>query len=247
MSDPGHAGIFSSLPCSTRHRHAMNLAWVCIICNSFTWYVNVCSLILFIMTLQEHLTNIRAFYRSHKRMPSYSELMAIAGFRSKNAVYKLVQRMIAEEWQEKDATGKLLPGRSCHALPILGTVTAGFPSRAEEDLADTIDKCFADLTGLRRPLPMSYFKIAERMKKELDAELGFTFSVGLAPNKLVARLRPSGKSRQDSRQSQAGRCTTTWPSSLLRRCGVSGRIPRRFCRSTASGPHSSLSSGRRLG
>jgi DNA polymerase IV len=52
----------------------------------------------------------------------------------------------------------------------------------------SIDGCFADLTGLRRPLRMSYLKIAERMKKALDAELGFTFSVGLAPNKVVAKI-----------------------------------------------------------
>ena len=71
-------------------------------------------------------------------MPSYSELMAVAGFRSKNAVYKLVQRLVAQEWLEKDAAGKLLPGRSFHALPMLGTVTAGFPSPAEEELADTM-------------------------------------------------------------------------------------------------------------
>src|SRR5712691_4737467 len=61
----------------------------------------------------------------------------------------------------------------------------------------SIDECFADLTGLRRPLRMSYLKIAERIKKELDAELGFTFSVGLAPNKVVAKIaskwqKPSG-------------------------------------------------------
>jgi DNA polymerase-4/DNA polymerase V len=61
----------------------------------------------------------------------------------------------------------------------------------------SIDECFADLTGLRRPLKMSYLKIAERIKKELDAELGFTFSVGLAPNKVVAKIastwqKPSG-------------------------------------------------------
>src|SRR6059036_786204 len=59
---------------------------------------------LFCMNLQEHLAKIRAFYRSHKRMPSYSELMAVAGFRSKNAVYKLVQRMVAQDWLEKEAT-----------------------------------------------------------------------------------------------------------------------------------------------
>src|SRR5438128_7542395 len=51
----------------------------------------------------------------------------------------------------------------------------------------SIDECFADLTGLRRPLKMSYRKIAERIKRELDAELGFTFSVGLARNKVVAK------------------------------------------------------------
>src|SRR5215472_13083696 len=61
----------------------------------------------------------------------------------------------------------------------------------------SIDECFCDLTGLRRPLRMSYLKIAERIKKELDAELGFTFSVGLAPNKVVAKIaskwqKPSG-------------------------------------------------------
>src|SRR5437016_1096912 len=61
----------------------------------------------------------------------------------------------------------------------------------------SIDECFEDLTGLRRPLRMSYLKIAEHMKKALDAELGFTFSVGLAPNKVVAKIaskweKPSG-------------------------------------------------------
>lgn len=60
-----------------------------------------------------------------------------------------------------------------------------------------IDECFADLTGLRRPLNMSYEKIAETIKKTLDSELGFTFSVGLAPNKVIAKIaskwkKPSG-------------------------------------------------------
>ncbi len=61
----------------------------------------------------------------------------------------------------------------------------------------SIDECFADLTGLRRPLRMSYLTIAARIKKALDSELGFTFSVGLAPNKVVAKIaskwqKPSG-------------------------------------------------------
>ncbi|MFA5961529.1 MAG: DNA polymerase IV [Parcubacteria group bacterium] len=61
----------------------------------------------------------------------------------------------------------------------------------------SIDECFADITGLRRPLRMSYPKIAEKIKQDLDRELGFTFSVGLGPNKTIAKIgskwkKPSG-------------------------------------------------------
>src|ERR671924_2215105 len=61
----------------------------------------------------------------------------------------------------------------------------------------SIDECFADLTGLRRPLRMSYERIARAIKHDLDTELGFTFSVGLAPNRVLAKIaskwqKPSG-------------------------------------------------------
>lgn len=61
----------------------------------------------------------------------------------------------------------------------------------------SIDECFADITGMQRPLHMSYEKIAAQIKTELDRELGFTFSVGLAPTKVLAKVgskweKPSG-------------------------------------------------------
>ena len=61
----------------------------------------------------------------------------------------------------------------------------------------SIDECFADLTGLRRPFRCSYPQLAARIKRDLDTELGFTFSVGLGPNKLIAKIaskweKPSG-------------------------------------------------------
>ena len=61
----------------------------------------------------------------------------------------------------------------------------------------SIDECFADLTGLQRPLGLSYEKMAVAIKQALDSELGFTFSVGLAPTKVLAKvgskwLKPSG-------------------------------------------------------
>jgi len=61
----------------------------------------------------------------------------------------------------------------------------------------SIDECFADLTGLRRHHGMKYIEMAQKIKNDLDRELGFTFSVGLAPTKVVAKIaskwkKPSG-------------------------------------------------------
>jgi DNA polymerase-4/DNA polymerase V len=61
----------------------------------------------------------------------------------------------------------------------------------------SIDEALADLTGLRRPHRMSYESMAQRIKHELEVELGFTFSVGLAPSKVLAKIaskwqKPSG-------------------------------------------------------
>lgn len=51
-----------------------------------------------------------------------------------------------------------------------------------------IDECFVDLTGWQRPFHMSYTKIAERLQDDLSKELGFTFSIGLASTKVLAKL-----------------------------------------------------------
>lgn len=51
-----------------------------------------------------------------------------------------------------------------------------------------IDECFADLTGWQRPFHMSYEKIAEKIQGDLAKELGFTFSIGLASTKVLAKL-----------------------------------------------------------
>ena len=61
----------------------------------------------------------------------------------------------------------------------------------------SIDECFADLTGLRRSLKMSYPQIAAKIKEQLDSELGMTFSIGVAATKTLAKVgskwkKPSG-------------------------------------------------------
>ena len=89
------------------------------------------------MSLTLHKERIAAFYRRYKRMPSYSEIMALAGFASKDSVFKLVKRLVRAGLVAKDKKGKLIP-KKLIAVPVLGTIAAGFPSPAEEEILDTM-------------------------------------------------------------------------------------------------------------
>ncbi len=81
---------------------------------------------------------ILAFYERHKRMPSYSEIMRLTGYRSKNAVHHFVSWLVGEGVVSKDKRGRLVPTHLYHELPFVGLVQAGFPSPAEEELTDTL-------------------------------------------------------------------------------------------------------------
>jgi repressor LexA len=71
-------------------------------------------------------------------MPSYQEISALLGFKSKNAAYKLAEKLVREGFISKDREGKLIPKALFGDLRMLGIVEAGFPSAAEEELADTM-------------------------------------------------------------------------------------------------------------
>ncbi len=71
-------------------------------------------------------------------MPSFSEIGELVGFRSKNAVSKFVNKLEQHGVLEKDEKGKLIPRSITSTTRVLGTVEAGFPSPAEEELADTM-------------------------------------------------------------------------------------------------------------
>ncbi|MBI4599694.1 DNA polymerase IV [Candidatus Uhrbacteria bacterium] len=51
-----------------------------------------------------------------------------------------------------------------------------------------IDECFADLTGMDKPLGLSYEEIGRRIQADLIRELDCSFSVGLAPTKVLAKV-----------------------------------------------------------
>lgn len=81
---------------------------------------------------------IQAFYYDNKRMPSYSEIAKLTRVSSKNAVFKMVERLSGLDLIQKDETGRLIPGKNFSGVRLLGYVEAGFPSPAEEELSDTM-------------------------------------------------------------------------------------------------------------
>lgn len=60
------------------------------------------------------------------------------GFASKNAAFKLAQKLIETGLIERDEKGKLIPKRLFAPLPMTGIVKAGFPTMAEESLNDLV-------------------------------------------------------------------------------------------------------------
>ncbi|MDE2041110.1 MAG: LexA family transcriptional regulator [Patescibacteria group bacterium] len=88
--------------------------------------------------METYKNKILEFYRQSRRMPSYAEIMAMLGFKSKNAVYKLVNKLIGEGVFDKDSRGRLVPNALFSEVPMLGLVEAGFPTAAEEELVDTM-------------------------------------------------------------------------------------------------------------
>ena len=84
-------------------------------------------------------SRIKDFYAARRRLPSYSELQSLLGYKSKGGVSVLTALLIKRGILRRDATGKLLPTPALEGgIKLLGTVQAGFPSPAEEELIDTL-------------------------------------------------------------------------------------------------------------
>ena len=88
--------------------------------------------------LRSRIRDISFFYHTKGRMPSFSEIGELTGLQSKNAVSKLVDKLDSLKVVGKDEKGRLIPRSIASPVRILGSVEAGFPSPAEEELADTL-------------------------------------------------------------------------------------------------------------
>jgi len=88
--------------------------------------------------LNIRIRDIARFYYEKGRMPTFSEIGDLTGLKSKSTVSKLINSLRKLDVLDKDKTGRLIPKSICYPVKILGTVEAGFPIPAEEELADTI-------------------------------------------------------------------------------------------------------------
>jgi len=89
--------------------------------------------------LKEKVSRIRAFYRQNKIMPTYDEICMIFGFKSKNAAFKLINKLVDDNFVEKMDKGRLKPGIHLLGLPMFNSVQAGMPTAEQETLMDHID------------------------------------------------------------------------------------------------------------
>lgn len=72
-------------------------------------------------------------------MPTYTEMMKLWGFKSKNAVARVVNKLLDAGLVDKDHLGRLTPTQSFGEVPMLGLVTAGLPAYVNEELPDTVN------------------------------------------------------------------------------------------------------------
>ena len=91
------------------------------------------------LDLSEKLSQLRTFYQQERRAPSFSEMAQLFGYASKAAVYTPVQKLIELGYLQRSAHGRIaFTSKITSKISILGSVQAGFPSPAEEELLDTI-------------------------------------------------------------------------------------------------------------
>ena len=88
--------------------------------------------------LRQRIRAIASFYHEKGRMPSFSEIADLAGLQSKNSVFVLINKLEKLNVLQRDPRGRLIAGSIAAPIKMLGTVEAGFPSPAEEELADNL-------------------------------------------------------------------------------------------------------------
>ncbi|OGW79074.1 MAG: repressor LexA [Omnitrophica bacterium GWA2_52_8] len=82
---------------------------------------------------------LKNFCESRRRFPAFSEMQQLFGYRSKGGVARLMAHLIKRGVVRRDGRGRFVPAVALiPGLKLLGSIQAGFPSPAEEELVDTL-------------------------------------------------------------------------------------------------------------
>lgn len=101
------------------------------------------------INLAEKIEQLRSFHEAEGRAPSYAEMAELFGYKSKNAVYGPINKLLDLGYLDRGSDNRiLLTTKITGSTKLLGSVQAGFPSPAEEELVDTIN---LDQYLVRRP------------------------------------------------------------------------------------------------
>ena len=98
--------------------------------------------------LQDKIQRLRKFCRKENRMPGYNEMLRVFEYRSKNAVHALLLKLREDGYIRKKGRKIAFTSKLMGGTKLLGTVQAGFPSPAEEEMVDTLSM---DEFLIRRP------------------------------------------------------------------------------------------------
>ncbi len=91
------------------------------------------------MDMQKITGNLREFYNREGRVPSYTEIMRLLKYRSRNSVHFLMNKLENAGYIERIPGRKIaFTRRMKGSIRLLGMVEAGFPSPAEEELVDIL-------------------------------------------------------------------------------------------------------------
>ncbi|MDF7806810.1 transcriptional repressor LexA [Pontiellaceae bacterium B12219] len=101
------------------------------------------------INLTEKIDQLRSFYEAEGRAPSYAEMAELFGYKSKNAVYGPINKLMDLGYLERGSNNSIqFTQKITGSTKLLGSIQAGFPSPAEEELVDTINM---DKYLVRRP------------------------------------------------------------------------------------------------
>src|ERR1035437_1227938 len=88
------------------------------------------------LNLEKKVAALRKFHQRERRLPGYNEMLGLFGYRSKNAVHKLVLRMVEAGYLIKRGHKIAAAPRLDGGLRLDGSVQAGVPLPEDEQLLD---------------------------------------------------------------------------------------------------------------